>query len=175
MNASDMNKAADSAWRPIEGFMDRYRISTAGEIQYFNGREWKTMHPNLRRNGNYIVCLLAAPKVHRQMCVNTLVARTFLGGVPDGMKIVHRNGMRTDCSVSNLKFVPKRESSAMGGRASRKPVVKIDRNGTIIDAYSSIKEAGKANHICGTSVRQRCKKRIKDEFDLLGFSFRYEK
>lgn len=61
-------------------------------------------------------------------------------------------------------------------RAERKPVVKIDRNGNVLERYESIAKAVTANAIYGFQhemVRQRCLHLIRNEWER-GFTFRFE-
>ncbi len=59
-------------------------------------------------------------------------------------------------------------------RGRRRPVVKIDRDGKIVARYGDAMEAANANFMTLGSVKYRCYGRVKKEFALIGYSFRYE-
>lgn len=59
-------------------------------------------------------------------------------------------------------------------RGRRRPVVKVDRDGSIVASYVSAEAAAEANYLAPMSVKLRCHGRIKKEFALIGYTFRYE-
>ena len=94
-----------------------------------------------------------------------LVARTFLGPVPEGCVPFHKNGCQADNYVNNIAYVDKRElGKVTGGMARRRPVVKINNRGEITEAYSSAREAAKKNFMSHQTVIDRCNGRCKNIF-----------
>lgn len=55
-----------------------------------------------------------------------------------------------------------------------RPVVKVDRKGRIVARYLSITEAAAANFMAKESVRNRCRRITKKEYDDQGHTFRFE-
>lgn len=57
-------------------------------------------------------------------------------------------------------------------RTKPKAVVKVDRDGNVIERYSSISEAAKKNPMSKTSIENRAKGKLKHEFSIADFTFR---
>lgn len=47
----------------------------------------------------------------RTFRVHTLVAEAFLGARPEGVDINHRNGIKTDNSITNLEYISRSENN----------------------------------------------------------------
>ena len=60
------------------------------------------------------------------------------------------------------------------GRTKPKAVVKIDQNGNVLERYSSLNEASKKNPMSKTSIENRTRRKLKNEFASCNFSFRLE-
>lgn len=164
-------------WRAIEGYGGEYQVSDFGRVRYKRAGKWYEMQPCIHADGSYRVNLTVEKNVHRYRTVwlHSLVMRAFRGETPEGMRILHINGIKTDCKLSNLRFAPIKEAASHGGRTARKRcVLKVGRNGEIMDVYRTSGEAGAANNICYHAVIERCNGHLKNPFDLLGYSFRWE-
>ncbi len=59
-------------------------------------------------------------------------------------------------------------------RGKRRPVVKIDESGAVVARYVSAEAAAAANYLTAGSVKFRCYGKVKKEFAMNGYSFRYE-
>ena len=53
------------------------------------------------------------------------------------------------------------------------PVDKVDRQGNVIETYSSIKIAAEANFMNPMAIKKRCEGQIVKEYDENGHTFRY--
>lgn len=60
------------------------------------------------------------------------------------------------------------------GRTRPKAVVKIDQNGKVLERYKSLSEAAKKNPMSKTSIENRTRKKLKNEFAVCDFTFRLE-
>lgn len=60
------------------------------------------------------------------------------------------------------------------GRTKAKPVIKIDRNGNVIERYRSLSEAAKKNPMSKTSIKNRTSGKVKHEFSGCDYSFRLD-
>lgn len=75
-----------------------------------------------------------------------LIARTFLGPVPDGAVPYHKNGMQSENHINNIAYIPRQELGKLTGYSSRnKIVVKLDSCGQDVEYYRSAREAAKKN------------------------------
>lgn len=177
-----MKAAAHEKWRDIPGFGGRYQTSTEGRIRRVwekNGRTMllKTYTKQRRKRSNTEAprVRLSRPDGSRvERAVLKLVAETFYG-VPEGMQPVHANGQKNDCAARNIRFMSRKElGKAFGANSARRPVVKIDTAGDIVECYRSAREAARHNYVSYQTVMDRCNGKVKKEFALDGYSYRWE-
>lgn len=167
-------------WKPIEGYRYPYRISEDGDVQRLqeNGK-WMDLHPFLMKGGGgkagrYLFVNMAVfPSGHKKIAVVRLMEGRFIRPRRPGEIISYRNGMAQDCSAWNL-YHTTHGAINKKIRYGRKPVEKIDKYGKPIEIYRSVQEAANKNFLSRSCVYKRCMGRIKDPFELTGFSFRYE-
>lgn len=163
-----------SDWRPVPGWAD-YEVSIRGEIrrirtQYGNPIN-KRMHPVLQF-GRTKVCLCSGNR-HHSYGIGRLVWRAFVGEIPDGMVIIHRDGCKYNNALDNLQLIS-RSKMVPPTNLSRKPVIKMSANGEILAIYPSAKEAAADNYMSKASIRTRCKG-INKRPDPDGCIYRYDK
>lgn len=60
------------------------------------------------------------------------------------------------------------------GRTKPKAVVKINEEGKVLERYKSINEAAKKNPMSKTSIENRTRKKLKNEFAVCDYTFRLE-
>lgn len=93
-------------WRSVVGYEGLYQVSDEGRVRR-GGRVLKRQHTangypvvQLWRDGEPKTCL-----VHR------VVAEAFIGTVPDGKEVNHRDGDKENATPSNLEYVTRSENS----------------------------------------------------------------
>ena len=102
-----MNK--EEQWKWVDGFEGYYMISDHGRLKSFHRNHegairsvkngaWWYLTVNLRGNGKSVTT-----KIH------TLVAQAFIGNIPDGYEVHHKDGNKQNNNVSNLEIVTKKE------------------------------------------------------------------
>lgn len=173
---------APEQWRDIPGFGGKYQASTEGNIRRVqpNG-ETVPVRPYLRtgrrsHSQNAILRVhLSLPDGKRvERTVIKLVAETFLR-IPEGKYAVHRNGLHTDPSVRNIIFLtPEELGKQYGDLSARRPVVKIDSNGNAVAHFTSARAAARTDHMSHMTVMSRCNGKVKREFALTGYSYRWD-
>lgn len=182
MGRHQTEAAAPEIWRDIPGYGGRYQASTEGRIRKIwpvSGK--KTICTPYRRqrrkqaNSDALRVHISLPDGRRvERTVINLVAETFLGSVP-GRCAVHKNGMSADNSLSNIALMTNSQiGKTFGAQAKRRPVVKIDETGEIIACYPSARAAASENYVSHQTVADRCNRRVKKEFALDGFSYRWD-
>lgn len=172
----------DTAWKIIEGYYWPYRVHESGAVErLWSNSKWRPVKSYVTKKPGKTCGILT---VHMRLLdgrrtivpVKNLVIDAFLGGRKPGDIYTHRNRMTSDCSVHNLVKTTKVDVAKRTGGGMRKTVEKIDRNGNVVDLYSSVTEAAKRDFIDRRSVQLRCANKIKgDPFELTGFSYRYER
>lgn len=182
MNCRSREITQGEKWRDIPGFGGLYQASTEGRIRKVWPKSGKTtiMCGYQRSRGNNSQRL--AQRVHLvkpdgkrvERTIISIVADTFFS-VPGGKIAIHRNGLKSDNSVSNIEFVTRYElGKRFGSESKRRPVIKIDQSGEIIACYTSAREAAKDNYISYQSVMDRCNRVIKNEYALDGCTYRWD-
>ena len=170
-------------WKDIQDFGGRYQASTHGRIRRVWSKSGKTtmLKPYIRRNGrsqnnrSMRVHLTRLDGQRIERTVISLIAETFCD-VPEGKHPVHNNGMCSDNRVENIIFLTSDEIGRRFGKmASRKPVIKVDAAGEIVNCYSSALAAAKENYLSYEAVTDRCNGRIKKEYTIDGCTFRWDK
>jgi hypothetical protein len=112
-------------YRPVLRFPG-YRVSDTGEVwsewaksslgrgrgsYSFRSGVWTKLRASPHKSGYPRVILHRDGRAHHKY-VHCLVAEAFLGDCPVGLEVRHRNGVKTDCSLSNLTYGTPLENSA---------------------------------------------------------------
>jgi hypothetical protein len=111
-------------WRTTKE-SERYHVNVEGQVR----GPWRVLKPTLMQIGYYSVALsLGGHKVVRRY-VHKLVADAFLGSVPEGFVINHKNQDKLDNRLENLEIVSRRENAIQWAQPSRSDEAGRKRNG----------------------------------------------
>ena len=143
-------------WRDLPGYDGFYQVSSLGRLrsfrdQHHKGQRLKTpviLNPTRGQYGTHIV--IKWENRQRTVQVGKAVAITFLGDIPKGCVAYHKDGNPENNALSNIGIGPRSELSRERMRRkvagwNRKPVLKINRDLTVEEAYPSACKAAKAN------------------------------
>lgn len=93
-------------WKPIPGFEHYYECSDLGRIRsksnHNNHIGWRYLKARPTPRGYLIVCLFK-DRQRNWMTVHRIVFKTFIGNIPNGFTINHKNGIKIDNKLSNLE------------------------------------------------------------------------
>lgn len=159
-------------WREITGYRFLYRVSDMGTLQ--RQKPNGTWHDVTATNdGKKMTVHMETVDGRRLTCVLArIVYQAFYGSIPDGHKVVKKNGLKADCSIYNLVAIPLNANLSSPGH--RKTVLKLDRNGEVVAIYKSALEAAAKNHISKAAICKRCRGEIQDPYRLDGYNYVYE-
>ena len=101
-------------WKDIPGTQGRYQASTLGRIRS-TGVRGKVRVPYKTRPGYCLVNLCPRRKQTKSFLVHRLVLATFRGPPPKGLQCDHKNGIRHDNRLSNLRWVTPSTNSRLRG------------------------------------------------------------
>lgn len=180
-----MNKFDADIWKDIEGFNGRYQVSYSGQVRsIYKSGKIRLLTPHKKSQGSksrkiyrdrlFIHLTDDNGKSHHIM-VHQIVAKHFLGRPEPGQVPYHINGCVMDNWASNLEYIDKKKLGQLTGASSRrKPVVKINSDGEIVECYSSAREAGRQNYMSYQTVIDRCNGKCKKAFAPDGFEYAWE-
>jgi hypothetical protein len=93
-------------FKPIPGW-ENYGISENAEIIRLVARKGAqkglVLRQHIHKTRGYLTVRLYDRDRQRTFDVHRLMALTFLGEIPDGMQVCHKDGVKTNCKLSNLR------------------------------------------------------------------------
>jgi hypothetical protein len=105
----------DEEWLPVREFPDHYEVSSLGRVRnvgtYHRSFTGKIKKPNIARNG-YPMYMLSFKSRYHMRLAHRLVADAFLGPIPEGMQVNHKDGNKANCRLDNLEIVTNGENRA---------------------------------------------------------------
>lgn len=165
-------------WKDIPGYDGRYQADKEGNIRrvFPSGKTRMMSQYHKRMTGSQrLVVKLTKDGKSKEETVLNVIARTFLGPIPEGYVPYHKNGCQTENHLNNIAYITRRELGKLTGSASgRRSVVKIDPNGEIVDVYSSAREAARQNYLSRQAVTDRCNGIRKSAFAPDGYAYAWE-
>ena len=169
-------------WRDIPGTGGKYQASRGGDVRHvWPSGKTTPLRPYLVRGESHKrhrYTLYIHMRIGGKDWIATLmsvIAMTFKGAPPPGMCWHHANGCQFDNRPENIQPIDRHDLGRRSGAASRrKSVEMLDRDGNVVELYTSAREAARANYISYEAVIQRCYGRIKNPYSLTGYTFQYE-
>lgn len=97
-------------WQPVVGYETLYQVSSLGRVRRMLNRNGNPLHEPLilqliTRQRGYLQVNLWKQNRHQSCRVHRVVMAAFIGPVPEGMQVNHRNGIKKDNSLENLEYV----------------------------------------------------------------------
>ena len=171
-----MAKCESSIYKSIPNMRFEYRVGDMGDVQRkMPDGTWHTIKPFMsRRSKRMYITLWFSEDVRKPIPLVRIMDDLFFDGYAkkNSMNITHKNGIKTDCSIYNLMFVPRKEFGK-NNQNSVKRVVKVDRDGNRVAYYNSCKEAASKNFISATALHNRLNNKVKNPFSLDGFNYQF--
>ena len=158
-------------WKDIPD-LPGYRASFDGEIMGPKGRILR-QNKICPTNGQPQVYVWKG-KEKKQYYKKHLIAAAFLGPLPNGYACVTKNGIKTDCSVPNLQYLPRREACSLSRGGIRKNVAKLNHDGEIVEFYKSIKEAAMRNYMNNRTVSYHCNDKAQRIYAPDGYAYCFD-
>lgn len=175
-----------SDWRDIPGYDGLYQVDRMGQVRSWKwrvGRRAKQPHlltQYLHKRGgrgNSVYVKLTTPdgSKSKEVRVISIMRDVWMGGPRPGLVVYHKNGDLSDNCLHNLGFISHQKlGQKTGAQSKRRPVVKINTTGEIVEVYPSARSAAKANHMSYQTVLDRCNGVVKKPFALDGHNYAFE-
>lgn len=100
-------------WQPVIGYEGCYEVSNLGRIRSLKSRSGRPRQRLLKShsfNRDYARVLLFRNGSGQTHAVHRLVAKAFLGPVPEGKEVNHKDGMKANNRTQNLEYVTAAEN-----------------------------------------------------------------
>lgn len=97
-------------WKWIKGYEGRYQISNHGRLKSFLKKQKGEIRSNANKNGWYFtVNLIDGDGKRKTERIHVLVAREFIGEIPRGYHVHHKDGNKQNNVVTNLEIIHPRK------------------------------------------------------------------
>jgi hypothetical protein len=96
-------------WKWAPNFEGRYEVSTEGRVRSYLRGKPKLLALTHDPRG-YIPLNLVGDGFHKRYWLHRLVAETFIPNPSGRKEINHKNGIKSDCRVTNLEWVSRSQN-----------------------------------------------------------------
>jgi len=159
-------------WRTVKGFEGVYELRNDGLIHSFPRQGCRGGYSYGNDSRNYLHFMLNGNGQKRQVYAHRLVWETFVGDIPQGYDIHHKNGNTKDNRVDNLELIDlhthrsdhKKETyhlikdklqKAQIEKCS-KQVLQYTLDGQFVAEYPSVREAERSTNIDSSCIAKCC-------------------
>lgn len=165
-------------WKNVPGYDGKYQVDREGNVRriYQSGKT-KSMTPYKKKmsGSQRLVVKLTKDGNPKEEILIQLIAKTFIGQCPKGYVPYHINGCQGDNYIQNIQYIKRSDLGKLtGAKAKRRPVVKIDSNGEMVEFYSSARESARNNYMSYQTVIDRCNGKCKSTYAPDGFAYAWE-
>lgn len=156
----------DEQWKPVKGYEGNYSISTKGRIYSHPRNTTKGGYSYGTKNkAGYFCVNLYKNNIGKIKTIHRLVYETFVGPIPKGYDIHHKNHIKTDNRLENLCLVErkthfeihKKDRIKSVVKARSKPVIQYTKDSVFIAEYPSASEAQRQTGISHAHILECCK------------------
>lgn len=111
-------------WRPVTNYPDRYLVSSFGNIKILARKEFMPWNNSYRyykekmmsiqtKDNNYLFVVLSdgsGASGQRPKYVHRLVAESFIGPIPSGHVVNHKDGNKKNNYLNNIEIISQRDN-----------------------------------------------------------------
>lgn len=157
-------------WKWIKGYEGLYQISNYGRIKSFHKNKSEGEIRSVKHSrGWYLTLPLVKDGRKKTVRIHQLVADTFIGPIPEGYQVHHKDGNKQNNNVDNLEIIhpiKHREETAQQhpdickgmneyNKYKRpKHVQQYDLEGHFIAEYANCKIASELTGVCMRNIHQ---------------------
>lgn len=107
--------STEERWLPVVGYEGRYEVSDLGRVRRRGQRrvwdgDWHVMETPIVPKGYSVISLTDVNGARKTHYVHAVVARSFIGTIPDKHTVNHKNGVKNDNRLVNLEIVTHKEN-----------------------------------------------------------------
>lgn len=174
-------------WKDIPNYEGLYQVSNLGRIKslerkiknnynYFIHKE-QLLKLCIGKKDGYVYVHLTKNNKGKTTKVHRLVAKAFIPNPYNLPQINHKDENKTNNCVDNLEWCTSKYNNNYGTRNSKlynktsfrkghkpkscKKIEKYSLDGSLLETYSSIREAGRKNNFSASSIYRCCEGKVK--------------
>lgn len=137
-------------WKPIEGYDGLYELRNDG-LLYSHQRNKTKGHYTYGGKCKKGYLIFHLPNINK--FAHIVVYETFVGPIPKGYDVHHKNHIKTDNRVENLELILHVNHSILHNKKISKKVIQYTTDGKFVKEFESIREAERETnlnngHIC---------------------------
>lgn len=139
----------DEAWVEVQGSDGQFLISNYGRVQRVYKHTMKFILPFQYQDKGFLQVKVRLNGRYKEYKVAHLVAMHYLGPIPEGAGVFHKNGIRMDNFVGNLEYIDKQTLGKRTGYKAKSRAVTLYEPETkaFINEYRSVREAARNNPV----------------------------
>lgn len=156
-------------WKWVNGFEGVYMISSLGRLKSYKKVKDGYILSNVNSNGGYLSVVLAYGCKKRYTRIHNLVAEHFIGEIPKGFHVHHKDGNKQNNIVTNLEIIHpvkhhektiKENPQILKGMNNYnrfvrpRPIAQFDKEGNWIGTYCNSEIASIYTGVCQRNILQ---------------------
>lgn len=160
-------------WKWIKGFEGLYQISNYGRLKSFGRDSNGYIYSNKNRHGWYFTVILRKDGTKQTRRIHRLVAEAFIGEIPKGYHVHHKDGNKQNNHVDNLEIIHpsqhkletiKLNPNYLNGMNNYnkyerpKRVRQLTLDGCFVAEYANAVIASELTGVCGRNIIQVARK-----------------
>ena len=151
-------------WKPIDGYEGIYEIRNDGLLHCLPRKHRRIEYSYGRNCYGYLQFTLSKNGIETCKKAHILVYETFVGPIPKGYDVHHKNQIKTDNRIENLELIEHIEHSKLHKEKRIKnciksnsiPIVQYTKDGEFVAEYESAKKANEITNINPSHIRSCC-------------------
>ena len=166
---SEGSSSMNEEWKWVKGFEGMYQISNMGRLKSFHRDKDGYILSNTNKDGWYLTSNLFDKNKRKTKRIHVLVAEAFIGEIPRGYHVHHKDGNKQNNIVSNLEIIhpkahrkktEKEHPQIVTGMVDYnkferpKRIQQFDMNGHFIAEYANGKIASMYTGVCARNILQ---------------------
>ena len=155
-------------WKAVKG-VDNYLISNKGRIKHYTSKYGMRVLKNTNKKGDYLSVVLRGSNGNVSTRIHRLVAEYFIGEIPKGYQVHHKDGNKQNNCVDNLeilspreheqetrKMYPDRHKGLNRYNCYERPrhIKQLSLKGEFIAEYVNAQIAGRVTGVCSRNILQ---------------------